>query len=165
MPTDVYHWHNLANRKQYQSDEHWTKFVNYAYQHNIIQAANQYKHARNTVNKHYHTWLTQGKPDLYHVVDKRHNKPSRIGDTGDELVASIINNKLDDGNEVHYDDVKQAILDTTNLQYQTHSHGSARITVGNSAVQRILNKYNFTVGKAKPIKHCAGDISPLIYIL
>ena len=64
---------------------------------------------------------------------------------------------LDDGNEVHYRDVNQAILDTTNLQYQTHSHGPARTTVGNSAVQRILNKYNFTVGKAQPTKQRVGD--------
>ena len=85
-----------------------------------------------------------------------HNKPSRIGDTGDELVASIINNKLDDGNEVHYDDVKQAILDTTSLTPPTRSHGPARTSVGNSAVQRILNKYNFTVGKAKASKQRAG---------
>ena len=157
MPKHVYHSHNLVNRKQSQSDEHWTEVVNYAHQHNIKQAAKQYKHARNTVSKHYKYWLSQGKPDLYHVVDKRHNQSSRIGDAGDELVASIINNKLDNGNEVHYDDVKQAILDTTNLQYQTRSHGLARITVGNSAVQRILNKYNFTVGKAQPTKHRVGD--------
>ena len=95
----MYHSHNLANRKQSQSDEHWTKVVNYVHQHNIIQAANQYKHGRHIVSKHYKYWLSQGKPDLYHSPDQRHNKPSRLGDTGDELVASIINNKLDNGNE------------------------------------------------------------------
>ena len=39
----------------------------------------------------------------------------------------------------------------------TRSHSPARTSVGNSAVQRILNKYNFTVGKAQPTKHRAGD--------
>ena len=39
--------------------------------------------------------------------------------TADALVASIIINKLDNGNEVHYDDIEQAILDTTSL---THQH-------------------------------------------
>ena len=157
MPKHVYQYNNPTHRKQSQSDEHWTEVVNYAHQHNIIQAANQYKHGRHIVSKHYKYWLAQGKPDLYHVFDKRHNKPSRIGDTGDELVASIINNKLDDGNEVHYGDVKQAILATASLTSPTRSHGPARTSVGNSAVQRILNKYNFTVGKAQPTKHRAGD--------
>ena len=45
----------------------------------------------------------------------------------------------------------------TNLQYQTRSHGSARTSVGHSAVQHILNKYNVTVGKAQPTKQRAGD--------
>ena len=157
MPKHVYQYNHPAHRHQSQSDQHWTEVINYAHQHNIITAANQYKHARNTVSKHYKHWLSQGKPDLYHLPDQRHNKSSRLGDTGDELVASIINKKLDDGNEVHYDDVKQAILDTTSLTPPTRSHGPARTTVGNSAVQRILNKYNFTVGKAQPTKHRAGD--------
>ena len=59
--------------------------------------------------------------------------------------------------EVHYGDVKQAILATASLTSPTRSHGPARTSVGNSAVQRILNKYNFTVGKAQPTKHRAGD--------
>ena len=80
-----------------------------------------------------------------------------MGDTGDELVASIINNQVDVGNKVHYSDVKQGILDTTNLTHQTRSHDIARTTVGASAVQRILNKSNFTVGKPKATKHRAGD--------
>ena len=71
IPKHVYHPHNLANHKQSQSDEHWTKVVNYAHQHNIIQAANQYKHCKH--------WLSQGKPDLYHVADQRHNQSSRLG--------------------------------------------------------------------------------------
>ena len=52
MPKHVYQYNNPHNRKLSQSNEHWTEVVNYADQHNIIQAANQYKHARNTVSKH-----------------------------------------------------------------------------------------------------------------
>ena len=63
--------------------------------------------------------IIRGKTVLYHLPDQHQNKPSRLGDTCDELVVSIINNKLDNGNEVHYDDIEQAILDTTSL---THQH-------------------------------------------
>ena len=75
--------------------------------------------------------------DLYHLLDQRNSNSNRIGDTGDVLVASIINNKLDAGNEVHYDDVRRAILDVGSLNHQTSSHGSARSTVGASTVQLI----------------------------
>ena len=94
--------------------------------------------------------MAQGKPDSYHVVDKRHNKSSRIGDTGEEFVAARINNKLSDGKEVHYDDIKQAVLDVASLTHQIRSHGPARTSIDNSVVQRILNKYDFTVGKPRP---------------
>ena len=79
MPKHVYPYNNLHHRKLSQSNEHWTEIVKYAHQHNIIQAAKQYKHARDTVSKHYKYWLTQGKPDLYHVAGQRHNQSSRLG--------------------------------------------------------------------------------------
>ena len=75
------------------------------------------------------------------------------GNAGDELVASIINNHLDDDNEVYYIDAKQTILDTTNLTHQTRNHGS----VGHSTVRRIVNKYDFTVSEAKAPKQRPGD--------
>ena len=46
MSKHVYPYNNPTHRNQSQSDQHWTEVVNYVHQHNVIQAAKQYKHAQ-----------------------------------------------------------------------------------------------------------------------
>ena len=79
-------------------------------------------------------------------TDKRRNKQSLIGDTGDELVISLINQRLDAQHNLYYRDIKANVQQIYNQTHCTCSSDSARSPLGNSTVQRILNRANLSVG-------------------
>ena len=91
------------------------------------------------------------------ISNQRRNKQSLIGDIGDELAISLINQRLDAQHKVYYCDVKADVQDIYNQTHRTHSSGPACSTIGNSTVQRILNRANLSVKPARTTKQRDGD--------
>ena len=82
-------------------------------------------------------------------------KPSLIGDTGDELVISLINQRLDAQHNLYYRDVKADVQHLYNQTHRTRSSGPARSLFGNSTVtvHWILSATGWRCTRSSPIRY------------
>ena len=58
---------------------------------------------------------------------------------------------------MYYRDVKADVQHIYNQTHRTRSSDPARSTIGNSTVQRILNRAKLSVGPARTTKQCDDD--------